>query len=138
MPLHPRRGYNIGVRLIDEFLAKAQVGQCGNFTDTAEVIAKVGFKMFLGITADVVGASSHEFCLQLPENPLAEFVELPEQYGSLAYNNMLCGVIRGALEMVQMRVEATLTKDALWGDDTTEIHIVLKEMLVEEYVDDDD
>ena len=48
-----RRGYNIGVRLIDEFLAKAQVGQCGNFSETAEVIAKVGFKMFLGVTAEV-------------------------------------------------------------------------------------
>ena len=28
---------------------------------------------------------------------LAEFVELPEQYSSLAYSNMLCGVLRGAL-----------------------------------------
>lgn len=48
-----RRGYNIGVRLIDEFLAKAQVGQCGSFAETAEVIAKVGFKMFLGVVAEV-------------------------------------------------------------------------------------
>ena len=69
----------------------------------AEVIAKVGFKMFLGITAEVVGAASHEFSLQFAENPLAEFVELPEQYSSLAYSNMLCGVLRGALEMVQVR-----------------------------------
>ena len=122
------------MRLIDEFLAKAQVG---NFGETAEVIAKVGFKMFLGITAEVVGVSEKEFSLQLPENPLAEFVELPEQYGSLAYNNMLCGVLRGALEMVQMRVECSLTKDALWGDEVTEIRVVLKEMMEEEYVDDD-
>ena len=132
------RGYNIGVRLIDEFLAKAQVGQCSSFAETAEVIAKVGFKMFLGVTAEVAGASSSEFCLQLAENPLAEFVELPEQYSSLAYSNMLCGVLRGALEMVQMRVECTLTKDALWGDDVTEIKVVLKEMMEEEYIDEDD
>ena len=98
-----KMGYNIGVRLIDEFLAKAQVGQCGSFQETAEVIAKVGFKMFLGITAEVVGASASEFSLQLTENPLAEFVELPEHYSSLAYSNMLCGVLRGALEMVQVR-----------------------------------
>jgi len=132
-----KMGYNIGVRLVDEFLAKAQIGQCSNFGDTAEVIAKVGFKMFLGITAEVVNVSSHEFSLQLPENPLAEFVELPEQYGSLAYNNMLCGVLRGALEMVQMRVECSLSKDALWGDEVTEIRVVLKEMMEEEYIDDD-
>ena len=131
------RGYNIGIRLIDEFLAKAQIPSCSSFAETAEVISKVGFKMFLGITAEVVNVSSSEFSLQLPENPLAEFVELPEQYGSLAYSNMLCGVLRGALEMVQMRVECTLSKDVLWGDEVTEIRIVLKEMMEEEYVDED-
>jgi hypothetical protein len=116
-----KMGYNIGVRLIDEFLAKAQVGQCGSFQETAEVISKVGFKMFLGVTAEVSAATASEFCLQLAENPLAEFVELPEQYSSLAYSNMLCGVLRGALEMVQMRVECTLTKDTLWGDEVREL-----------------
>ena len=134
----PRRGYNIGVRLVDEFLAKAQIGTCQSFQETAEVIAKAGFKMFLGVSAEVVGASATEFRLQLTENPLAEFVELPEQYGSLAYSNLLCGVLRGALEMVQMRVECTLTKDTLWGHEVMEILIVLKEMLSEEYQDDDD
>ena len=34
------RGYNIGVRLVDEFLAKAQIGTCQSFQETAEVIAK--------------------------------------------------------------------------------------------------
>ena len=52
-------------------------------------------------------------------------------------DNMLCGVIRGALEMVQMRVECTLTKDALWGDEVTEMRVVLKEMMEEEYIDDE-
>lgn len=60
-----RRGYNIGTRLIDEFLAKAQAGQCGNFAETGEVIAKVGFKMFLGVTAEVVHTDSSEFSLQV-------------------------------------------------------------------------
>ncbi len=31
------RGYNIGVRLIDEFLAKAKMERCANFKETAEV-----------------------------------------------------------------------------------------------------
>ena len=35
------RGYNIGIRLVDEFLAKAQIASCSNFMETAEVIAKV-------------------------------------------------------------------------------------------------
>lgn len=37
---------------------------------------------------------------RLPDNPLADFVELPPAYGELRYSNLLCGVIRGALEMV--------------------------------------
>ena len=161
-----KMGYNIGIRLIDEFLAKAGVGQCGSFAETADVIAKVGFKMFLGVTAEVVGASANEFTLQFSDNPLADFVELPEQYSTLAYSNMLCGVLRGALEMVQvrrrprtlrtpiplptnthnlaliasstqMRVQCTITKDTLWGDEVTELRVVLKEMMEEEYIDDE-
>ena len=45
------------------------------------------------------------FSLIFDENPLAEFVELPEDalQGGLWYSNVLCGVIRGALEMVGIR-----------------------------------
>ena len=35
------RGYNIGIRLIDEFLAKSKTGKCIDFRDTADKIAKV-------------------------------------------------------------------------------------------------
>uniref|UniRef100_A0A7S3AQI4 Trafficking protein particle complex subunit n=1 Tax=Haptolina ericina TaxID=156174 RepID=A0A7S3AQI4_9EUKA len=90
-----KMGYNIGIRLVDEFLAKAQITACQHFSETAEVIAKVGFKMFLGVSAEVVNSSEREFSLQMSDNPLAEFVELPEQYNQLAYSNMLCGVLRG-------------------------------------------
>lgn len=41
----------------------------------------------------------------LEDNPLTDFVELPEQLGSLKYCNLLCGVVRGALEMVSGTVE---------------------------------
>lgn len=33
-------GYNIGLRLIDEFLAKSGVNACQDFRDTCDVIAK--------------------------------------------------------------------------------------------------
>ena len=36
----------------------------------------------------------------LEDNPLVDFVELPENCSALKYCNVLCGVIRGALEMV--------------------------------------
>lgn len=35
------RGYNIGIRLIDEFLAKSKTTKCVDFRDTADKIARV-------------------------------------------------------------------------------------------------
>lgn len=119
--LYLLRGHNIGIRLIDEFLAKSgkisqyfgklckcivAVTNCQNFRETAEMIAKVAFKMFLGITADIVNWNTEytAFSLVLAENPLSEFVELPPHYQNLSYSNVLCGVIKGALEMVQLQV----------------------------------
>ena len=62
--------------------------------------------MFLGITADVTGwnAENTSFSLILSDNPLVEFVELPVKYQDLQYCNLLCGVLKGALEMVQLQV----------------------------------
>ena len=42
--------------------------------------------------------------LAFEENPLAEFVKLQEEAleGELWYSNVLCGVLRGALEMVSL------------------------------------
>eukprot|EP01091_Cochliopodium_minus_P013017 TRINITY_DN4083_c0_g1_i1.p1 TRINITY_DN4083_c0_g1~~TRINITY_DN4083_c0_g1_i1.p1 ORF type:complete len:200 (-),score=71.79 TRINITY_DN4083_c0_g1_i1:86-661(-) len=129
-------GYNIGKRIIDEFMATSGSGRCKDFEETAKVVAKVGFKMFLGITANIVkkdwNKEKTDFILQIDENPLIPFVELPEESKDLKYCNMLCGVLRGALEMVQMRVECELIKDKLKGDDTTQIKVVLLEKLNDE------
>lgn len=35
------RGYNIGLRLIDDFLANSGVGKCQDFKETMDVISKV-------------------------------------------------------------------------------------------------
>lgn len=103
-----KMGYNIGIRLIEDFLARSNIRRCKDFRETAEVISKVGFRMFLGITPNVVlpqDEKEQAFSLVLDENPLAEFVELPEEYPNIFYSNILCGVIRGALEMVQTSIQ---------------------------------
>ena len=156
------RGYNIGIRLIDEFLAKSKTAHCGDFKDTAEKVAKVQSRIAAHIrrSADsllhllqgidpvrtwpagglqnvpehqrvshqlerrrdrmqsgehVVGLLLSSVCFTsaaleltsrlhwqvLDDNPLVDFVELPEGCQNLCYCQMLCGVIRGALEMVR-------------------------------------
>lgn len=47
------RGYNIGIRLIDEFLAKAKIAKCANFKETTDIVAKQALPMFLNIQATV-------------------------------------------------------------------------------------
>ena len=172
-------GYNIGVRLVDEFCAKSRGVRCRSFRESMETVARDAFKMFLGVTASIDGftADGNACTLRLADNPLAgafararraaragaselprrpraparpsthvlthappvpvrpprraDFVELPPAFSELRYSNILCGVIRGALEMVSLRVTCTFTKDALNGDDATEIRVALQEVLQE-------
>ena len=65
---------------------------------------QVGFKMFLGVTASVTNwdAEGTTCSLILEDNPLVDFVELPDTCQGLHYCNILSGVVRGALEMVSI------------------------------------
>lgn len=90
-----------------------------NFAST-DTSAQVGFKMFLGITASVTNwdADGTSCSLVFEENPLVDFVELPDTCQGLYYCNILSGVVRGALEMVSScpsAVQVWCHHPALWG-----------------------
>ncbi len=132
-------GHNIGLRLVDEFLAKSGINNCSNFKETADVISKVAFKLFLGISPEITAWNNDNtaFSLVFNDNPLVDFVELPPAYHELSYCGLLCGVLRGALEAVSLSVHVAFVKDTLRGDESTEMRIelkgVVKQMMAEEY-----
>lgn len=68
--------------------------------------------MYLGIVPVVANWSpaGDEFSVLLENNPLAEFVELPEGHSTLNYSAILCGALRGALEMVCASYQVLLLK----------------------------
>ncbi|NWY38570.1 TPC3L protein, partial [Sylvia atricapilla] len=101
---------------------------CSTFKQQSFILLQVAFKMYLGVTPSVscISATGNEFSLILDKNPLVDFVEeLPAERASLCYCNLLCGVIRGALEMVHLAAEVSFLQDRLKGDAVTEIGITL-------------
>ncbi|CAG9825497.1 unnamed protein product [Phaedon cochleariae] len=119
-----RLGYNMGVRLIEDFLAKTGTGRCLDLKDTADKI-QTAFRMYLGVQPNVTNWSpaGDEFSFMLDNNPLTELVELPDDLKGLRYCNIICGVIRGALEMVQLDVQSWIVQDQLRGDTSTEVRV---------------
>jgi hypothetical protein len=127
-----KMGHKIGERLIDEYMSKSKTTKpCKDFKDAVESIAKIGMKMFLNIncTPKDWNKEGTQVVLGFIDNPLNDFVEIPEKYKGLNYSNLLCGVLRGCLEVVQMRVECTYQKCPLQGGDQSEIKLTLKEYL---------
>lgn len=117
-------GYNIGIRLVEDFLSRTNSGKCNNFRDTAEKI-QLAFKLFLNVQPTVTGwnATSDEFSLLFDANPLGEFVELPDHCSDLKYANIICGAIRGAMEMVHIEVACWFAQDTLKGANVTELKV---------------
>ena len=119
-----RIGYNIGLRLIEDFLAKTSTPRCHDLRDVADKLQSA-FRMYLGINPHISNWSpgNDEFSLILDSNPLTEYVELPDSFLNLRYCNLYAGAIRGALEMVQIEVSTWFVQDYLKGDPTTELRV---------------
>lgn len=130
-------GFNIGGRLIDEFLAKNEGEPCRSFKDVAEKVA-LGFKMFAGVDVALSQKSEQEFMVSFRENPLDAHVQLPEELRALSYSSVVCGIVRGACEAVNVRVKCYFTADRLQGADAYELRVELEELIRKKLVDYDD
>ncbi|XP_038117723.1 trafficking protein particle complex subunit 3 isoform X2 [Culex quinquefasciatus] len=119
-----RIGYNMGMRLIEDFLSRTSSPRCLDMRETADKI-QLAFRMYLNVQPTISNwaAAGDEFSLVFDNNPLTEFVELPQDYQQLRYSAIICGCIRGALEMVQLEVQCRFTQDQLKGDASTEIRV---------------
>lgn len=131
-----RMGHSIGVRCIEEVLAKSPDLRVSssNFTDTHDVV-KLAFRMFFGLTVDIIaggGDEDRQFTVRFYENPLTIFVELPEDRKDLEYSQLFAGMLRGMLEMLQFDCDCKILTTSLQsGKDVNEIAISLRQVLQE-------
>ena len=147
-------GKQVGYRLVEDFFARSGLPKCSTFEECMAVICEVAFKMFLNMQPKYKMLGEQEAVITLTENPLAEYAVLPKSaneylrsskihsyedvwYNSsddepLYFSNAICGVIEGALEMVQVQITADFISDSLLGHPTTEIKICLKKILDDE------
>jgi len=119
----------MGVRCVEEVLAKADNLPTGTFAETSELV-KTALRMFLGISSDCTQKSDTAYTIQFNDNPLAVFVELPASV-DLEYSQLLAGMVRGMLEMLQFEVSSKIVQTVLRGGDTNEIRVELKQILQE-------
>lgn len=95
------RGYNMGEKLVEDFVARGNTGRCSDFQETGNQLVKA-FRLFMGISPKLtkVSAADNEFSLVFDSNPLTEFVDLPPEHPKLLFCNIFAGAIRGALHNV--------------------------------------
>ena len=142
-----KMGYNIGIRLIDDYLAKSHNPYPLNFKEAIEVICsaldyylKAGCLPPEPIQNKDIGNNSSpiEYNISFSFNPLNNYVELPEKYKGLWYSNIICGAIRGALEAINIRIECKYNQDVLReGHTKNEIRIKLIEIIEEKLAEEE-
>lgn len=132
-----KMGKNIGIRIIDDFLSKTGILKCDSIKETLENISTHAFKLYLSVQCELIQINEKEFNLSFIDNPLNDFVELPEKYHSLWFSNIIPGILVGALEVIGINVECEYIKDVLKGNDVNEIRLRVVEVVEEVFVDDE-
>lgn len=86
-------------------------------------------------SGDATGSNNTTvYKLLLSENPLMQFVEVPENLkDTLQYSQLLAGLLRGLLEVLQLDVNVTATSTSA---ESCEITVTLQQVLQEGAGDD--
>jgi hypothetical protein len=136
-----KMGHSMGIRCMEEFLAKNGdlPETTKQFGETTAELLKTALKMFLGLAVEsnsvleggnTVTKEMKGFALTFTDNPFTIFVELPEET-DLQYNQLLAGMCRGMLEVLQFDCACAISKSMMHGNDSYEVSIVLNQVLQE-------
>ena len=132
-------GYDIGKRLVDDLIDDFQRNL--DVSDQNKLMEKLICQLtqyYLGIIGKYNQTSEKEFHLVFPENPISSYVELPESLEGLCYPNIICGILRGMMEISGFEIQCEFAKDKMKGDDINDLKITLVKLIEERFIDDED
>ena len=122
-------------------MAKSCIDPPKTFDEAISIITNNALAFYLNIGAKseliktdnnlIDSNQQYEYRIFFSDNPLNDYVELPDKFKGLWYSNMICGVIRGALEAINIKVECKYCKDTLKNSDKNEIRVKLIEIIEE-------
>ena len=131
-------GYDIGKRLVDDLIDDFQrVDQSDQNKLMEKLICQLA-QYYLGIIGNYSQTGEKEFHLIFTENPISLYVELPESLEGLCYSNVICGIMRGMLEICGYEVKCEFVKDKIKGDDNNDMKITLVKYIEERFIDDEE
>ena len=98
----------MGIRMVDEFFAKSDLPLCEDVRDLMTTLAKVAFKMYLGVNCEAEFTKTEsgkpdaktEVLLKFGQNAFMDYVDITEGFEKLGYQNVILGMIKGSLSAV--------------------------------------
>ena len=131
-------GYDIGKRLVDDLIDDFQRNL--DVSDQNKVMEKLICQLtqyYLGIIGKYNQTGEKEFHLTFTQNPISLYVELPESLEGLCYSNIICGILRGMMEISGFEIQCEFAKDKMKGDDINDLKITLVKLIEERFIDDE-
>lgn len=95
-------GFNIGIKLSDEFISTFMIDNCKDISDIGYKLGVESFKHYLNIESKIKIIDKKEFIINFNNNPFEKNLELSEEHDSLVYSNIICGIISGALDNINI------------------------------------